>query len=34
MSNNPILDELRETRVRLFEVAGGTMEAVVAKLLW
>ena len=32
MSNNPILDELHETRARLFDEAGGTIEALVAKL--
>ena len=32
MSNNPILDELHETRARLYDEAGGTIEALVAKL--
>ena len=32
MTNNPILDELRETRDRLLAEAGGTLEGLVAQL--
>ena len=32
MTNNPILDELRETRERLLAEAGGTLEGLVAQL--
>jgi len=32
MTNNPILDELRETRERLLADAGGTLEGLVARL--
>jgi len=29
MTNNPILDELRQIRERMFEEAGGTMQGLV-----
>jgi len=32
MTTNPILDELHETRRRLLEEAGGTLEGLVAGL--
>ena len=32
MTNNPILEELRETRDRLLAEAGGTLEGLVAQL--
>ncbi len=32
MTNNPILDELRETREKLLAEAGGTLEGLVAQL--
>lgn len=32
MTKNPILDDLRETRERLFAEAGGTLEGLVAQL--
>ena len=32
MTNNPILEELRETRERLHAEAGGTLEGLVARL--
>ena len=32
MTKNPILDDLRETRERLFAEAGGTLDGLVAQL--
>ena len=32
MTNNPILEELHETRERMLAEAGGTMEGLVARL--
>ena len=32
MTNNPILDELRETREKLLAKAGGTLKGLVAQL--
>ena len=32
MTNNPILDDLRETRERLLAEAGSTLEGLVAQL--